>query len=54
MTSYIIEKKDEYSTKWQKAVEIIGDKCEGRVPDLIEGMKYQFRVKAVNKAGASE
>jgi predicted phage tail protein len=51
ITSYIIEKKDKYSTKWQKAAEIIGDKCEARVPDLIEGMEYQFRVKAVNKAG---
>ncbi|ODM93780.1 Twitchin [Orchesella cincta] len=54
ITSYIIEKKDEFSTKWQKGVEIIGDKCEARVPDLIEGMKYQFRVKAVNKAGPSK
>ena len=51
ITSYIIEKKDKYSTKWQKAAEIIGDKCEARVTDLIEGMDYQFRVKAVNKAG---
>ncbi|CAG2106083.1 unnamed protein product, partial [Medioppia subpectinata] len=53
ITSYIIEKKDRYSTKWQKAAEIIGDKCEARVPDLIEGMEYQFRVRAVNKAGPS-
>lgn len=51
ITSYIIEKKDKYSAKWQKAVEIEGDKCEGRVPDLMNGMDYQFRVKAVNKAG---
>ncbi|CAG2161698.1 unnamed protein product [Oppiella nova] len=51
ITSYIIEKKDKYSTKWQKAAEVIGDKCEARVAELIEGMEYQFRVKAVNKAG---
>ncbi|GBN20312.1 Twitchin, partial [Araneus ventricosus] len=54
ITSYIIEKKDKYSTKWQKATETIGDKCEARVSDLIEGMEYNFRVRAVNKAGPSE
>ncbi|KAE8573900.1 Putative twitchin [Halyomorpha halys] len=54
ITSYIIEKKDQYSSKWQKAVELIGSKCEGRIPDLIEGMKYTFRVTAVNKGGQSK
>lgn len=54
ITSYIIEKKDKYSSKWQKACELIGDACEGRVPDLIEGMEYTFRVRAVNKGGAGE
>lgn len=54
ITSYIIEKKDKFSSKWQKAVEIIGDACEARVPDLIEGMEYNFRVRAVNKAGPGE
>ncbi|GLH11531.1 Titin, partial [Gryllus bimaculatus] len=54
ITSYIIEKKDQYSSKWQKAVEIIGNKCEAKVPDLVEGMKYQFRVRAVNKGGQSK
>lgn len=43
-----------YSSKWQKAVEFIGNKCEGRVPDLVEGMKYTFRVIAVNKGGNSK
>ncbi|KAG1672466.1 Twitchin [Nymphon striatum] len=51
VTSYIIEKKDKYSAKWQKAIEVEGDKCEARVPDLMNGMDYQFRVKAVNRAG---
>ncbi|UYV65935.1 unc-22 [Cordylochernes scorpioides] len=51
ISSYIIEKKDQFSSKWQKAAEVIGDKCEARVSDLAEGMQYQFRVVAVNPAG---
>ena len=43
-----------FSSKWQKAVEVIGNKCEAKVPDLVEGMKYQFRVRAVNKGGSSK
>lgn len=54
ITAYIIEKKDQSSTKWTKAAEIPGNKTEGTVPDLIEGQKYQFRVRAVNKAGQSK
>lgn len=50
---YIIEKKDQYG-KWQKAGEVPGNKTEGRVEGLIEGQKYQFRVKAVNKGGQSK
>lgn len=50
---YIIEKKDQYG-KWQKAVEVPGTKTDARVPDLVEGQKYQFRVKAINKGGQSK
>lgn len=50
---YIIEKKDQYG-KWQKAAEVPGNKTEGKVYDLVEGQKYQFRVKAVNKGGQSK
>ncbi|XP_074598807.1 projectin protein bent isoform X2 [Brevipalpus obovatus] len=54
ITGYIVEKKDRYSNKWIKALETKGPECEAHVPDLIEGMEYQFRVKAVNKAGPSQ
>lgn len=43
-----------FSSKWQKAVELIGNKCDGRVPDLAENMKYTFRIIAVNKGGFSK
>lgn len=43
-----------FSSKWQKVTELIGNKCEGRVPDLAENMKYTFRVIAVNKGGFSK
>lgn len=46
--------KSNFSSKWQKATEFIGNKCEGRVPDLAENMKYTFRVIAVNKGGFSK
>lgn len=51
---YIIEKKDPITGKWHKAVEVPGNKTEARVPDLQEGQKYSFRVKAVNKGGESK
>ncbi|XP_018789320.1 PREDICTED: twitchin isoform X17 [Bactrocera latifrons] len=54
ITGYIIEKKDNNTGKWQKVLETSTPDCKARVNDLIEGTKYQFRVKAVNKAGHSK
>lgn len=51
---YIVEKKDNFSSKWQKVMETDGPKETARVTDLIEGSKYQFRIRAVNKGGQSE
>ena len=53
ITSYIIEKKEKTGNKWIKAAVTNGPECDARVSDLIEGVEYQFRVKAVNKAGPS-
>lgn len=50
---YIIEKKDQHG-KWQKVQEVPGTKTEAKVGDLIEGQKYQFRIKAVNRGGQSK
>lgn len=54
ITGYIIEKKDNLTNKWQKVLETNTPKTEARVNDLVEGQKYQFRVKAVNKGGQSK
>lgn len=51
ITGYIIEKKDKYSPDWEKCAEVEGDVTTGKVPDLVEGQQYEFRVRAVNKAG---
>ena len=53
ITGYIVEKKDKYG-QWEKALEVPADATSATVPDLMEGQTYEFRVKAVNKAGPGE
>lgn len=53
ITGYIIEKKDKFG-EWEKAAEVPGDANTATVAKLIEGQSYEFRVKAVNKAGPGE
>lgn len=43
-----------YSPTWVKAAEVVGDINNGIVPGLTEGNQYEFRVRAVNKAGPGE
>lgn len=50
VTGYIVEKKDKYG-QWEKALEVPANECKATVPDLAEGQPYEFRVRAVNKAG---
>jgi hypothetical protein len=49
---YLIERRTG-TGEWEPAGEVAGDKTEGTVTGLVEGRSYQFRVKAVNKAGDS-
>lgn len=51
ITGYVIEKKDKFSGAWEPCCEVEGDVNSGRVGDLIEGVQYEFRVKAVNRGG---
>jgi len=48
---YIIEKKEDFSSKWNKHQQTDTDECEWKVTELTENSKYRFRVRAVNKAG---
>lgn len=54
ITGYIIEKKSKHAKEWTKALEINEPKTKGLVLGLKENEEYQFRVKAVNKAGPGE
>lgn len=54
ITSYIVEFKDKFGTNWNKGIEVPGDQLSATVPDLKENSQYEFRVRAVNKAGPGE
>lgn len=54
ITGYVIEMTDRYSAVFTKCAEVKGNVCQGVVPNLEEGNRYEFRVRAVNKAGQSE
>lgn len=54
ITGYIIEKRDKFNPNWEKCAEVDGDATVGKVNDLIEGTPYEFRIRAVNKAGPGE
>ncbi|XP_038047568.1 titin-like [Patiria miniata] len=51
ITGYIVEKKDQYSSRWTRVNRIPVTETQMIVPDLKEGMEYEFRVSAENKAG---
>jgi len=54
ITGYVIEIKEKFSRDWTTAKEIEGDITKATVDGLIEGKQYEFRVRAVNKAGPGE
>lgn len=54
VTGYIIEKKEKFSPHWEEVLVTNTPEPKATVPELKEGNTYQFRVRAVNKAGPSE
>lgn len=52
VTDYIIEKKEPYSSKWVPVTKTRD--LSYKITGLKENGDYEFRVAAVNKAGASE
>lgn len=53
ITDYIIEKKSKHDRDWKECVQV-GPNCEATVTGLKEGEEYEFRIKAVNKAGPGD
>ena len=49
---YIVEKRDNVTHEWVQCAEVKGTKAS--IEGLKEGNEYQFRVKAVNKAGPGQ
>lgn len=54
ITGYIIEYKEKFGKDWVKGKEIEGDVTGATIDGLKEGTQYEFRIRAVNKAGPGE
>lgn len=54
ITAYIIEFKDKFSNDWTFGNKVSGDHHYGTVEGLKEKQQYEFRVRAVNRAGPGE
>ena len=52
-SGYIVEKQEEGSSYWDKVPGIVNGTTH-KVPNLTEGKKYKFRVKAENIYGVGE
>jgi len=51
ITHYLVEMKDKFTLDWTEVAKTPDSTPEMKVEGLKEKMLYQFRVKAVNKAG---
>uniref|UniRef100_A0A3Q3X915 Titin n=1 Tax=Mola mola TaxID=94237 RepID=A0A3Q3X915_MOLML len=51
---YVVEAQKSGSAQWDRINKDLIKMCAYRVPGLIEGMEYRFRIRATNKVGDSE
>jgi hypothetical protein len=54
ITGYIVEKRQYGADYWTKATPYALPELASTITDLVDNAEYEFRVKAVNKAGESE
>ena len=54
VTHYVVEQKGKYDLDYVSVLSTPDPGCEAAVAGLREGQVYQWRVRAVNKAGQSE
>ncbi len=54
MTGYIVEKREAGTEHWSKALTYQVPDTEVTINDLTDNTEYEFRIRAVNKAGESE
>lgn len=54
ITGYVVEYKEKFAKDWKKGVEVPGDQLSATCPGLKENSQYEFRVRAINKAGPGE
>jgi len=52
ITHYLVEMKDKFTLEWTEVTKTLDNSPEVKIEGLKEKMVYEFRVKAVNKAGA--
>uniref|UniRef100_A0A0R3RN22 Titin n=1 Tax=Elaeophora elaphi TaxID=1147741 RepID=A0A0R3RN22_9BILA len=54
ISGYVIEKRKKHAKDWVECGKTDGPECEASILGLKESEEYQFRIRAVNKAGMGE
>lgn len=54
ITGYVVEYKEKFGKDWIPGVEVPADKKQATVDGLKENGQYEFRVRAINRAGPGE
>ena len=54
ITHYVVEQKGKYDLDFVEVHQTDGPQCQANIENLKEGQIYEWRVRAVNKAGKSQ